>query len=130
MRKAIATIYRTFADNGIDLPHFRTIGLLGLILFIHFAQISLIFNIDLKYFILWNPSSSKASQWFFAAVYFALVWFILNLLFGESKLKEVVVTEKEVKRGRYILWIYFSVNFLVLLSLLVKLGIEKGTIKI
>lgn len=130
MKKIAALIYKTFVDRGIDLPHFRTIGLMGFSIFIHFAQLSLIFKIKLKYFIIWSPSTSKGSQWFLAAIYFGLIWLVLALIFKERKLKEVSITKTEIKKGKRILYVYLFVNITLLIILLLMHGIEQGTINI
>ncbi|PZR28927.1 MAG: hypothetical protein DI535_04210 [Citrobacter freundii] len=130
MKKIAAILYRTFVDRGIDFPHFRTIGLMGFCLFIHLAEVLLIFNINLRKFIIWNPSASKGSQWVFAALYFGLIWLVLALIFKEHKLKQLPVTNEEIKKGKRILWIYLAANITLLIVLLLRLGIKQGTIKI
>lgn len=130
MKKIVAIIYRTFVDRGIDLPHFRTIGLTGFFLFIHFVQLSLVFNINQRNFIIWDPSAPKGLQWILAAIYFGIIWLVLALIFKAHKLKEVTVTQEEIKKGRRILRIYLITNIILLTILLIQLGIERGTIKI
>lgn len=129
MKKIAATIYKTFVDQGIDLPYFRTIGLMGFSLFIHLTQLSLIFNLNPNYLIIRAPSPSKTIQWVLMAVYFGLIWLLLALIFPKNKLNEAPFTQEEIKTGKRNLWIYLAANIGLLMLLLLVLGIKKGTIK-
>jgi len=77
--KIAATIYKSYDEKGVGIPHFRTIVTIAFILFMHFIQIGLFFKIPSNYLMPWSLASSKGTQRFSSFLYFGI--FIGILLF-------------------------------------------------
>lgn len=126
--KIAAIIYRTYEDRGISIPYFRAITTIVLIMFFHVVHLGLLFNIASDNVMPWSSKTSKPIQWLYGLVYFGALIIAILLIFKKSRLEKMNVSDKQIKRGRKILPIYFAACILVLMVLLIKLGIEKGKI--
>lgn len=124
----LASLYFYFKKERIDIPHFRTIVSVVFILFLNLCSFALIFNIPIRYFILWNTSETKSQQWIGGMIYFISLIFIFSLLFKEVKLKIIDVSEVSIKKvSRFFLW-YFIFSSLLLMLLILQKGISEGYI--
>ena len=124
----LASLYFYFKKKGIDIPHFRTMVSVVFILFLNLCSLALIFNIPVRYFIIWNTSGTKSQQWIGGMIYFISLIFIFSLLFSEAKLKIINVTDTSIKKvSRFFLW-YFIFSFLILMLLILRKGLIEGYI--
>ena len=126
--KIVAIIYKSYDEKGLNIPHFRSIVTIVLILFLHVVQIGLVFKIPSNYLMPWSSTSSKGTQWFSAFLYFGIFIGILLLFFSKKKLDKVELTRKQIDGGKVILPIYFIVCLLFVTILLIRSGLEQGKI--
>ena len=125
--KIVASIYRTYLDRKLDIPYFRTICTIMFMLFLHAVEIALLFNIPSQYVMPFN-SKDKIIQWFQAAFYFGTLTVVFTFLFPKRKLDEQEINRTSILRAKKILPWYIVLNILILTLLLLRLGVEKGTI--
>jgi hypothetical protein len=125
----VATIYKMYLSKRLDIPHFRTIMSLVLLLFLSGSIIVLIFDIPIKWIIIWNPSEKKPLRWAKGLVYFGFLAFILNFVFARRKLDMIEVTEKSIANIKKILPIYFISVLILLIILLYFRGVRMGLIR-
>ena len=125
-----AIIYRTYDDRGLDIPHFRAIVTIIFLLFMYAVCVGLLFNIPSHYIIPWSSQESKNSQWLKALIYFLIPITLLSIVFNKKKLDDVVVTENQIYNGRKILPVYLVASIILLMLLLLRHGVRKGTIHI
>jgi hypothetical protein len=125
--KIVATIYKTFLVRKLDIPYFRAICIIVFALFLHAVQIGLLFDIPSKYIMPFN-SKDKTIQWFQAAFYFVTLIVIFILLFPKRKLDEQEISETSILKAKKILPWYFVATVLLVIILLLRLGVQKGTI--
>ncbi len=126
--KIIAIIYRTYDDRGQDIPHFRGIVTVLFLLFLHIVCIALLFDIPSIYIMPWSSQESKAVQWLKAAIYFTIPLVLFSNIFSKEKLDKVPVTDRQIHRDRKILPIYIILSIALLMILLLRHGVRKGTI--
>jgi hypothetical protein len=126
--KLFAIIYRTFDDRGVDIPHFRAIVTIIFLFFLHVVFIGLLFDIPSKYIMPWSSDESKGMQWLKASLYFGLPIIFISLVFNHKRLDKVPVTDNQIYRGRKILPVYLAVSIILLMVLLIRYGVRKGTI--
>ena len=128
--KIAAIIYHTYDQKGLDIPHFRTITTIVMILFLHIVHIGLIFNLPSDYIMPWNSKANKSSQWLYASLYFGGFIALIALIFRKKKLDSINVTQKQIDRSRIIIPVYLVVCLILLVALLVKSGVDKGKINL
>ncbi|SHF95324.1 hypothetical protein SAMN02745131_03944 [Flavisolibacter ginsengisoli DSM 18119] len=126
--KLFAIIYRTYDDRGLDIPHFRAITTIVFLFFLNIVSVILIFDIPSKFIIPWSSDESKGIQWFKASLYFGLPILLISTVFNPKKLDKVPVTDSQIYRGRKILPVCLTLSIILLMALLIRLGIRKGTI--
>ena len=126
--RMVAIIYRVYDDKGAHSPYFDAILTIVVILFLHTVHVGLLFNLPSDYLMPWSSKTSRPMQWFYGFIYFGIFITVIALVFRKSKLNNVVVTQKQINRGRKILPIYLAVCIVLLAFLLIKLGVEKGKI--
>jgi hypothetical protein len=126
--KLPAIIYWTYIDRGQDIPYFRTVITLVSILFLHAVHVGLVFDIPSTYLMPWSSGETKLMRWFYGAIYFGILYSVIAMSFKKRALEKVIVTPQQIKRCKIVLPIYLIVSLLLLFSLLIKLGIEKGKI--
>ena len=126
--KIPAIIYKSYDEKGIDIPHFRAIMTIVMILFLHSVHIGLIFNISSDYIMPWNSENDKQNQWMYGAIYFGCVIGIMAIVFRKSKLDKINLTQSQISRGGKIVPIYLFLSLTLMVVLLIKSGIEKGKI--
>lgn len=126
--KIAAIIYHSYDDRGVDIPYFRTIATIVLILVFHLFHIGIIFDIPSNYFFPWNSHASKANKYLSASIYIGVFIVIFVLLFKKSRLQKVNVSQKQIYIARKVLPIYLVGCVIFLGILLLRAGIEKGTI--
>ena len=73
--KIVAIIYRTYDDRGIDIPHFRALITILIIIFLHVVQIGLLFKLPSDYIIPWSSTVSRPMQWIYGILYFGVFIF-------------------------------------------------------
>lgn len=78
----------------------------------------------------WGPIKSKFIQRIMAAVYFLGIGWLLSLIFRKSRLEEEAFTEVQLKRWQLIVLWYIIINFVILMGLIFKSGVDRGLIKI
>lgn len=130
INKLPAVIYHTFIDRRQDIPYFRTIVTIIAIVFMHAMHIILLFDISTTYIVPWRSHQSKTIQWIYGIMYFLAIYILLSLLFKEKSLAKIIVTPQQMRRCRILLPIYLIACAILFLGLLIKLGIERGTIKV
>ena len=126
--KIVAIIYRTYDDRGIDIPHFRALITILIIIFLHVVQIGLLFKLPSDYIIPWSSTVSRPMQWIYGILYFGVIIIIFALVFKKSKLDKVILSQRQKDNGKVILPIYLGLSIGLFAFLLIKSGIEKGTI--
>lgn len=125
-----AIIYRGYDERGINIPHFRALITIALILFLHAVHIGLLFKLPSGYIIPWSSTASRPMQWFWGILYFGAIISIVAVVFKKSKLDKVSLSQKQIDRARTILPIYLTLSIGLLAFLLIKSGIEKGKINL
>lgn len=128
--KIAAIIYRSYDDRGVDIPYFRAIMTIVIILFLHMVHIGIIFEIPSDFILPWDSNASKPAKYFFGFIYFSVFITIIAFLFKKSKLEKVHISKKEVEIARKILPIYLAACIILLGILLLRAGIAKGTINL
>ena len=128
--KTVAIIYLGYDERGIDIPHFRALITIVLILFLHAVHIGLLFKLPSDYIMPWSLKISRPMQWFCGILYFGTFIRIIVLVFKKSKLDKVTLSQKQIDTGRTILPIYLVLSIALLAFLLIKSGIEKGKINL
>jgi hypothetical protein len=126
--KIASIIYQTYDDRGVNIPYFRTIMTIVLLLFLHAVQIGLLFDLPSDYIMPWSSKSNKPLQWLYGSVYFGVLLTLILVIFRKDKLQRVDVNERQIKKCKLILPIYFTLCIFLLFFLLIKSGIEKGKI--
>lgn len=122
-----AIIYRTYDDRGIDIPHFRMLATVVFMLFLHVVHVGLLFNLSTDDLFLYQ-SEGKRLHWLSFTIYFVAPVLVLAIVFNKKKLDEVSVTQKQINRGRTVLPIYMTLSIVLMVILLIRHGINKGTI--
>jgi hypothetical protein len=128
--KIPAIIYKSFDTRGVDIPHFRAIMTIVLIIFFHAVHIGLIFNISSDFVMPWSSKENKQNQWLYASIYFGSLIGFISIVFRKSKLDQINVTQSQLDRANKILPFYLAVCLILAIILLIKLGLEKGKINI
>ena len=128
--KIPAIIYKSYDYKGVDIPHFRALMTIVMILFFHAVHIGLIFNISSDLIMPWSSKDNKQNQWLYASIYFGAIIGIIAIVFRKSKLDEINVTQSQINRGRRIVPIYLFLSLALMIGLLIKFGIEKGKINL
>ena len=126
--RIVAIIYQNYDERGVGIPHFRTIITVVFILFIHAVHIGLLFELPSNFIMPWDSSLNKPIQWFWGILYFGALISIISIVFSKSKLDKIVLSQKQMERGRTILPIYLALSIGLTAFLLIKSGIEKGKI--
>ena len=126
--KIPAIIYKSYDEKGIDIPHFRAIMTIVMILFLHIVHVGLIFNISSDYIMSWNSKDDRQDQWMYGAIYFGCIISIMAIVFRKSKLDKINLTQSQINRGGKIVPIYLVLCLALMVLLLIKSGIEKEKI--
>jgi hypothetical protein len=126
--KIVAIIYKSYDDRGVDIPHFRALMTIILSLFLTVTNVALFFDIPSDYIMPWSSSESNGSQYLKATFFFLLPIIFIAVLFNRNKLDKIPVTENELSYGRVIVPIYLFLSIALLAILLVRHGINRGTI--
>jgi hypothetical protein len=125
--KIVAAVYKAYSYRKVDIPYFRTISTIVFLLFIHLAQVGLLFKISSQYMLPFN-SGNKTILWLEAALYFVVFFVVFSILFPERKLQEQDIKEALVLKVKKILPWYFVATILLLMILLVRHGVQRGAI--
>lgn len=128
--KIVAIVYRTYDDRGQDIPHFRAIITILFLFFVNTVHLGLLFDIPSKYIMPWNSNEGRIMRWIKSGVYFLAPIVLLSIVFNKRKLDTVPVTDRQIYRGRRILPIYIILSIILLVVLLIRHGVRKGTINI
>ncbi len=128
--KAFAIVYRMYEDRGASIPYFRTIITILLILLLHTVHIGLLFNLPSRWIFPWMDVRGRFIQWAFGIFYFGSVTLVFVVLFQKRSLEKIEVTQMQIERANNIIPYYLAFCILLLTALLIKSGIEKGTIEI
>ena len=123
--KMAAIIYRTYIDRGIDIPYFRTIMTIQVLILFHLFQLLFIFHYPVKWIFPWN-TTDKNLRWFFAISYLSIWDIILMALFSKKKLENINVSNEEIIKGKKILPIYLFLNTFILILLSIIYYINYG----
>jgi hypothetical protein len=122
-----SVIYKSYKRRNLDIPHFRAIGSLVGLFFLHLCQIVIVFKFN--WLIPWSSSDSKGVQWIKGAAFFLILIFVFSLVFRKDKLEAVNIPENELTKSSRYLLIYAIGSFLLLFGLLIWTGIKTGKIK-
>jgi hypothetical protein len=126
--KCFAIIYKTYDDKGLDIPHFRAISTVIFCLFLHIVHIGLLLDVPSNFLMPWNSQESKALQWLKAAIFFTIPILLISIVFTKKKLDSVSVTDNQISKAKRILPVYFFLSIALLVILLIRHGLRKGTI--
>ncbi len=126
--KIPAIIYRSFEDRGTDIPHFRALITMLSIWSMHIVHIILISKKSIDYIFPWSTNLDRGEQKIYGLAYFGLILTFLSIVFRESKLRKVEVSQKQIDRARTIIPVYLTFCILIMVVLLIRRGIENGTI--
>lgn len=121
-----AGFYEYFLHNKKDIPYTRTVFMLSFMLFMHLAQIAILFHIPPKVLFFWGPIENKLLQRLGALVYFLALFGLISLIFPKSRLEKVAFTEDQLKMWRRIVPWYMFFNFILLSGLLISLVSKRG----
>lgn len=128
--KAFAIVYRMYEDRGASIPYFRTIITILLILFLHTVHIGLLVNLPSRWIFPWMDNRGRVIQWAFGILYFGAITLFLVVLCQKRNLEKIEVTQRQIERASKVIPYYLAFCILLLTALLIKSGIEKGTIEI
>ena len=126
--RIIAIVYKSYDDKGLDIPYFRTIITVIFSLFLHIVQIGLLFDIPSNSLLPWGPNENKGLERLKATLYFTIPIIVVALIFNKSKLDKIVVSDRQIRKGRKYLPIYLTFSIVLLCVLLVIHGVRSGTI--
>lgn len=116
--RGIYHYYNSGRTNQVS--YISTIGALILLIFIHIVQITIClqkyWNIDVDFFPF--PDVHRSIKYLIMAVYLAPIFLILTKVFPRQKLINHNLSEKELKKGKYIFWAYLTLNVLVVIALI------------
>ena len=126
--KIVAIIYKSYDDRGVDTPHFRALLTIILSLFLTAVNVGLLFNLPSDYIMSWSSNESKGSQFLKAAFFFIVPIILIAVIFNQKKLDKIPVSEKQLSYGRSIVRFYLFLSIALLAVLLIRHGINKGTI--
>ncbi len=130
VNKVVAIIYRSYDDRGQDIPHFRAIMPIVLIIVCHAAHFALLFDIPSHFIFPWSSNDTKSIKWLYALFYIGFLFALLSIFFKQSKLDKIDVSQKQIDRCRTILPVYLTLCMILLTVLLIKSGIENGKINL
>ncbi|WP_276485555.1 hypothetical protein [Paraflavitalea pollutisoli] len=121
-----ATVYRTLEAARLHSPHFRMVVILAFGTFLLATCIAIPLAVPIT---TWSPREPKIIQWLKAGLYFGALFILFGIVFRKRLLdKKEVTTESIRKCKRYGPWIFFGL-ILLMTALLIKRGIDMGTIK-
>jgi magnesium-transporting ATPase (P-type) len=124
-----AIIYQIYDKRGTDIPHFRALITIVLILFLHLAHASLLFDFPIRSFIPWASTDNRQTQWLYGLLFFGIAIGALAVIFPKKKLDKIFFSEKQISNAKVLLILYFISCIVLLAVLLIRLGIQTGTIK-
>jgi hypothetical protein len=126
--KFVAIIYKSYDDRGVDIPHFRALVTIIFALFLTIVNVGLLFDIPSDYIMPWSSTDSKGGQYLKATAFFLFPIILIGIVFTPGKLDKIPVSERQLTYGRSIVPIYLFLSNVLLAILLVRHGINKGTI--
>ena len=126
--KIFAIIYRSYEDRGVDIPHFRAIVTIVFLFFLNIVFLALLVGIPSKYIMPWSSQESQGMQWFKASIYFGIPIILIATVLTQKRLDKVPVTNNQIYRARKILPVYLALSIILLVILLIRDGIRKGTL--
>lgn len=126
--KTLAIIYRQYLYRKIPSPYFRTIMTIIGLLLLHVVHLVLLFNLP-TYFILPGTSDTDSGieRYLKGGAYFGILIFIFYSLIDKKKVLGVEVNDREITKGKKILIIYFLIDLIIMVLLLIIRGIRMGT---
>jgi hypothetical protein len=128
LSKLVAIVYKSYDDRGIDIPHFRALITVILVIFLHAVQIGILLKLPSNYIMPWSSEVGKSIQWLYGALYFGIFIVVFAIVFRKSRLDKIEISQKQIDAGRRWIPIYLCFCIVFLVILLVKLGLEKGKI--
>jgi hypothetical protein len=125
--KTLAIIYRQYVYRKIPTPYFRTIMTVIGLLFLHIVHTALLFNLP-TYFILprLTDNDSSTVKYLMGAAYFGILILIFYKVISKEKVLNIEVSESEIKKGKRVLIIYFIVDIVLLILLVIFHEIQVG----
>ena len=127
INQIVATIYKTFIHQGLDIPYFRAIMTFVFSVFLHVVQIALLFELPSRYILPFN-SPNRTIRWFQTALFFVVLFTICSLIFPKKKLDQQEISDNSILKAKKIIPWYFVGTILLMTGLGILHGVRKGTI--
>ena len=125
----LATIYRQYVDRKLSSPYFRTVMTVIFLLFLHVVQLVLLFNLP-DYFIMPGVSNSDTGSLKYAKgfLYFGILISLFYILINKNRVINIVVNDKDIKKCKRVLIIYFIADLIIMTILFIFRGLRMGTL--
>lgn len=128
MKRIIANIYWVFKSKKSEFPYLATsLTVVGLT-FMHLCQIFLILGLPSNILFPFEMQNIVLRRWLNASLVLTPLIILFFLVFKKQALLHYQFDEHEISKGKRIIPIYFIVSVLILLGLLIREGIKKGTL--
>lgn len=130
MKKVIAAIYWMYKSNRKtnDIPYIRTLATFVGLTFLHICQVVLIFKIPFKNVFPFELPNPAHQRWLNASLILTPLIGLFLIMVKKKMLDSYSADEKEIKRVRKILPIYFILSLILLLILIIKEGVNRNLI--
>lgn len=97
-------------------------------IFLHIVQIGLILNIPSKYFFPFELENNVAQRWLNASLILTPLILLFIIFFKEKKLNEFGASAIKIRRWKKVLPFYFMISIALLVALLIREGIKRGSL--
>ena len=128
MKRIIATIFWVFRSKKSEFPYLATSMTVVGLTFMHLCQLILILGIPSNILFPFEVQNTVIRRWLNASLVLTPLIVLFILFFKKQTLLKYQIDEGEISRGKRIIPIYFIVSLLILLGLLIREGIKKGTL--
>ncbi len=110
------------------MPYFRTVLTVTGLIFMHLCQMVLLFNIQYRSLFPFKQENTRVEDWINTSIILTPLIIVFLIFFKKTKLESFQIAESTAKKWKGMLVVYFIISFLLLFGLLIRKGIEKGTI--